>query len=328
MSRSQIDLPSTSRQTQELRISSQEVYYHYAQGRPRYGVPQVYMKSESNQDVEFQRRNSAKGIEKAASQPQLSYEEERAISEASRNPVVDGLKNHTMDPLDKEKYEITVEDRGQNEFGRNGSQRKEDYRPETSFGIHRDEMIRSSTRDHEHSGVNIIQQESQDSPENISVQKRIEELQRRTEHDNNHSIVGKISKESDMEATRIGASSKTLGLDVSKRLEASSSYSGKDSATKSDSRKDELEQGIARLKIQNQGSGSDYDKAGQSSSNVDSGRGSAVYSSGRRPPPEDRNLTQGSYFVFHSHPIFLLGDLKKKIYIYIIIGYIYSIDTL
>ena len=35
MTRSQIDLPSTSRQTQDLRVAGQEIYYHYAQGRPR-----------------------------------------------------------------------------------------------------------------------------------------------------------------------------------------------------------------------------------------------------------------------------------------------------
>lgn len=67
-------------------------------------------------------------------------------------------------------------------------------------------------------------------------------------------------------------------------------------------KKDELlEQGMNRLKLQNHpGSGSDYDKAGQSSSNVDSGRGSAVYSSGRRPPPEDHHQKgpQG-FFVFY-----------------------------
>jgi len=101
MSRSQIDLPSTSRQAQELRVSGQEVYYHYAQGRPRYGVPQVYMKTESNQETEFQRRNSAKGIEKAASQPQLCYEDERN-TEVSKNPG-ENMKNLIVDPLDKER---------------------------------------------------------------------------------------------------------------------------------------------------------------------------------------------------------------------------------
>lgn len=42
---------------------------------------------------------------------------------------------------------------------------------------------------------------------------------------------------------------------------------------------------IRNLRKHNTGSGasSDYDKAGQSSSNADSGRGSAAYSSGRRP---------------------------------------------
>lgn len=40
----------------------------------------------------------------------------------------------------------------------------------------------------------------------------------------------------------------------------------------------------------NSGTSSDYDKAGgQSSSNVDSGRGSAAYSSGRRPAGMDLN---------------------------------------
>lgn len=59
------------------------------------------MKTESNQETEFQRRNSAKGIEKAASQPQLCYEDER-IAEASKNPA-ENMKNLTMDPLDKER---------------------------------------------------------------------------------------------------------------------------------------------------------------------------------------------------------------------------------
>lgn len=42
---------------------------------------------------------------------------------------------------------------------------------------------------------------------------------------------------------------------------------------------------VKNLRKHNTGSGtsSDYDKAGQSSSNADSGRGSAAYSSGRRP---------------------------------------------
>ncbi|XP_076678855.1 uncharacterized protein LOC143374546 isoform X1 [Andrena cerasifolii] len=278
MSRSQIDLPSTSRQTQEVRLSGQEVYYHYAQGRPRYGVPQVYMKAESNQEVEFQRRNSIKGIEKAASQPQLCYEDER-VNEQPRNPV-DTMKTLTVDPLDKERYEITVENHGLGEFGRNGSQRKDDYRPETSFGIRRDEPIRCSKREQEQFGV--PSQEGQES-EGASVQKRIEELQKKA--DENH-YGPKTQKEAmEPDAARSSTGPKIGNGDGSKRVE--NQYT-KDSTVKLESRKDELEHGISRLKIQNQGSGSDYDKAGQSSSNVDSGRGSAVYSSGRRPPPEDQ----------------------------------------
>ncbi|XP_017763585.1 PREDICTED: uncharacterized protein LOC108553271, partial [Eufriesea mexicana] len=278
MSRSQIDLPSTSRQTQELRLSGQEVYYHYAQGRPRYGVPQVYMKTESNQEVEFQRRNSTKGIEKAASQPQLCYEDER-VNEQSRNPV-DAMKSLTVDPLDKERYEITVEDRGQGEFRRSDSQRKDEYRPETSFGIRRDDAVRCSKREQEQMG--IPGQENQES-EGTSVQKRIEELQKRAEENHYNPKVSKEGLETDV--TRSSPGTKIGNGDGPKRME--NQYT-KDTVAKSDARKDELEHGIGRLKIQNQGSGSDYDKAGQSSSNVDSGRGSAVYSSGRRPPPEDQ----------------------------------------
>lgn len=48
---------------------------------------------------------------------------------------------------------------------------------------------------------------------------------------------------------------------------------------------------VRNLRKPNAGSGtsSDYDKAGQSSSNADSGRGSAAYSSGRRPDRLDTN---------------------------------------
>ncbi|XP_071566250.1 uncharacterized protein [Temnothorax nylanderi] len=282
MSRSQIDLPSTSRQAQELRVSGQEVYYHYAQGRPRYGVPQVYMKTESNQETEFQRRNSAKGIEKAASQPQLCYEDERN-AEASKNPT-ENMKNLTVDPLDKERYEITVEDRSQCEPGRNGLQRNEEYRPETSFGIRRDEA-RSSKREQEQGSSG--QEGGQDTTEGNSVQKRIEELQKRAEQEGHFN--SKPLKD-DADGLRVGLATKMIG-EASKRLDGGGQYSGKEPVVKSD-RKDDLEQGIGRLKIQNQGSGSDYDKAGQSSSNVDSGRGSAVYSSGRRPPPDDQTLAQ------------------------------------
>ncbi|XP_070513333.1 uncharacterized protein [Cardiocondyla obscurior] len=280
MSRSQIDLPSTSRQAQELRVSGQEVYYHYAQGRPRYGVPQVYMKTESNQETEFQRRNSAKGIEKAASQPQLCYEDERN-AEISKNPA-ENMKNLTVDPLDKERYEITVEDRSQCEPGRNGLQRNEEYRPETSFGIRKDET-RASKRDQEQGSA---QEMGQDTMEGNSVQKRIEELQKRVEQDGHFN--SKLPKD-DADGLRVGLATKMIS-EASKKLDGGQ-YSGKEPAMKSD-RKDDLEQGIGRLKIQNQGSGSDYDKAGQSSSNVDSGRGSAVYSSGRRPPPDDQTLAQ------------------------------------
>ncbi|XP_011176409.1 uncharacterized protein LOC105208288 isoform X2 [Solenopsis invicta] len=282
MSRSQIDLPSTSRQGQELRVSGQEgVYYHYAQGRPRYGVPQVYMKTEGNQETEFQRRNSAKGIEKAASQPQLCYEDERN-AEISKNPA-ENMKNLTVDPLDKERYEITVEDRSQCELGRNGLQRNEEYRPETSFGIRRDET-RTSKREQEQASSS--QEGGQDLTEGNSVQKRIEELQKRAEQEGHFN--SKPPKD-DADGLRVGLATKMIG-EPSKRLEGGQ-YSGKEPIVKSD-RKDDLEQGIGRLKIQNQGSGSDYDKAGQSSSNVDSGRGSAVYSSGRRPPPDDQTLAQ------------------------------------
>ncbi|GAB1863960.1 SAM domain-containing protein [Camponotus japonicus] len=282
MSRSQIDLPSTSRQTQELRVSGQEMYYHYAQGRPRYGVPQVYMKTESIQETEFQRRNSAKGIEKAASQPQLCYEDERNV-EAVKNPA-ENMKNLTVDPLDKERYEITVEDRNQGETpGRNSSQRNEEYRPETSFGIRRDET-RASKKEQEQGSSS--QEGSQNTAEGNSVQKRIEELQKRAEQESHFNS----KPASDADGLRVGFATKMIG-EASKRLEGGQ-YSGKETAMKSDSRKDDLEQGIGRLKIQNQGSGSDYDKAGQSSSNVDSGRGSAIYSSGRRPPPDDQTLAQ------------------------------------
>ncbi|XP_029171025.1 uncharacterized protein LOC114940490 isoform X2 [Nylanderia fulva] len=281
MSRSQIDLPSTSRQAQELRVSGQEVYYHYAQGRPRYGVPQVYMKAESTQETEFQRRNSAKGIEKAASQPQLCYEDERN-AEAAKNPV-ENMKN-LVDALDKERYEITVEDRSQETAGRNGSQRNEEYRPETSFGIRRDET-RTSKKEQEQ-GSSGAQEVGQNTVEGNSVQKRIEELQKRAEQEGHFNS----KPAGDADGLRVGLATKMIG-EASKRLEGGQ-YAGKETVVKSDSRKDDLEQGIGRLKIQNQGSGSDYDKAGQSSSNVDSGRGSAIYSSGRRPPPDDQTLAQ------------------------------------
>lgn len=183
------------------------------------------------------------------------------------------------------RYEITVEDRNQVESGRNGLQRNEEYRPETSFGIRRDET-RTSKREQEQGSPG--QEGGQDTAEGNLVQKRVEELQKRAEQEGHFN--SKPTKD-DTDSLRIGLATKMIG-EATKRLE-SGQYSGKEPVIKSESRKDDLEQGIGRLKIQNQGSGSDYDKAGQSSSNVDSGRGSAVYSSGRRPPPDDQTLSQG-----------------------------------
>lgn len=250
------------------------------------------MKPETpSQEVEYQRRNSSKGIEKAASQPHLSFEEERLgnnESSSQRNNPSESMKaSASVDPLDKEKYEITVEDR-QADFGRSGSQRKDEYRPETSFGVRRDE-VRSSKREmDQQEGQNSIQNSIQNSSQNSSVQKRIEELQKRNEHDGIYTA--KVSKEISENDDIRNSGQKA---ENSKRLEAAQ-FNNKENYSKTESRKDDLEHGIARLKIQGQGSGSDYDKAGQSSSNVDSGRGSAVYSSGRRPPPEEQGLTQGN----------------------------------
>ncbi|XP_046432649.1 uncharacterized protein LOC124185689 isoform X1 [Neodiprion fabricii] len=293
ISRSQIDLPSTSRQVSDNRTTTnQDMYYHY-QGRPRYGVPQVYIKSEnSNQDAEFQRRSSARRIEKAASQPQLSFEDERSAGEMPRNSSVD--------IMDKEKYEITVEERqnqGQGEFGRSGSQRKDEYnRPETSFGVRREEM-RNSVRETDYGEV-------KESKEGSMMPKRVEELQKRSEIDdyspNSRKKINESEASKNTQQTKRVSGDAYHMTETLKRLEDATrksdveQYSAQELTAKSDGRKDEqLEQGMNRLKIHNQGSGSDYDKAGQSSSNVDSGRGSAVYSSGRRPPPEDQILIQG-----------------------------------
>lgn len=173
--------------------------------------------------------------------------------------------------------------------GRNGSQRNEEYRPETSFGIRRDET-RASKKEQEQGSSS--QEGGQNTAEGNSVQKRIEELQKRAEQEGHFNS----KPASDADGLRIGLATKMIG-EASKRLEGGQ-YPGKETVVKSDSRKDDLEQGIGRLKIQNQGSGSDYDKAGQSSSNVDSGRGSAIYSSGRRPPPDDQTLAQGKHLDF------------------------------
>lgn len=183
------------------------------------------------------------------------------------------------------RYEITVEDRSQCEPGRNGLQRNEEYRPETSFGIRRDET-RGSKKEQEQGSSG--QEGGHDTTEGNTVQKRIEELQKRAEQEGHYN--SKPLPKDDADGLRVGLATKMIG-EASKRPDGGQ-YSGKETVVKSD-RKDDLEQGIGRLKIQNQGSGSDYDKAGQSSSNVDSGRGSAVYSSGRRPPPDDQTLAQG-----------------------------------
>ncbi|XP_043476542.1 uncharacterized protein LOC122507743 isoform X2 [Leptopilina heterotoma] len=294
ISRSQIDLPSTSRQNQDLRVSGQEIYYHYAQGRPRYGVPQVYMKPETpSQEIEYQRQNSMKGIEKAASQPHLSFEEERLGNNENfpqrNNSTADAMKSSvSVDPLDKEKYEITVEEH-QMDFGRSGSQRKDEYRPETSFGIRREEGRTSKRGEHDHQ--NNQKDPSQNTNQTLSVQKRIEELQKKNEQDGIYTAKPSKDVSSENEEIRNNSGQK---LEMSKRLENSQITNNKENYFKNDTKsKDDIEQGLARMKIQGQGSGSDYDKAGQSSSNVDSGRGSAVYSSGRRPPPENQGHAQG-----------------------------------
>ncbi|XP_012284524.1 uncharacterized protein LOC105701941 [Orussus abietinus] len=282
ISRSQIDLPSTSRQTADARTNpNQDVYYHYGQGRPRYGVPQVYMKTDgANQENEFQRSNSARRMEKAASQPQLCYEDERILGETQRNSSE--TPKTSPDGADREKYEITVDER-QAEFLRNGSQRKEDNRPDTSFGTRRDET-RASKRDQQDYG--------QDSQELNGGQKRNADIEA--------AYASKPREAVEQDGVRaLAPKAHVVAGESSKRLEENAKrteiaqHLGKEGSAKIETRKEDLEHGMVRLKIQNQGSGSDYDKAGQSSSNVDSGRGSAVYSSGRRPPPEDQGMAQG-----------------------------------
>lgn len=266
------------------------------------------MKPETpSQEVEYQRQNSTKGIEKAASQPHLSFEEERLgnnENSSQRNNSSEVMKtSSSVDPLDKEKYEITVEEH-QTDFGRSGSQKKDEYRPETSFGIRREEA-RSSKREQENN--NHHHQEAQNSIQTLSVQKRIEELQKKNEQDGIYTA--KLSKEgSENEDVRNSGQK----IEISKRLE-NSQVNNKENYLKGESRKDELEHGIARMKIQGQGqgSGSDYDKAGQSSSNVDSGRGSAVYSSGRRPLPENQGHAQGIHIEQNRIFLFLLGIFEN-----------------
>ncbi|XP_043284093.1 PH domain-containing protein DDB_G0275795-like isoform X2 [Venturia canescens] len=300
ISRSQIDLPSTSRQNLDVRIGGQEIYYHYTQNRSRYaGGPQVYMKTDANnQESEFQRRNSAKCIEKAASQPQLCYDDEKNGDSRRTLENEDVLKNIQVDSMSKERYEITVEERPP-EFGRKGSQSQhnEDVRPETSFGIRRDEA-RSSKRDL--SAGEYIQAEGAPETKDLNgVQRKIEEIQKRNDHESSYGQ--KIAKESnELDNSRV-LGQKNLGQvnEAAKKIEESArrlentAFQERNGPAKIDTRKDDLEHGMSRLKLQNQGSGSDYDKAGQSSSNVDSGRGSAVYSSGRRPAPEDQSHPPG-----------------------------------
>ena len=312
MTRSQIDLPSTSRQNLDVRVPGQEVYYHYAQNRTRYtGGPQVYMKPEAgivNLESEFQRRNSAKCIEKAASQPQLCYDDDRNSNDVRRNVDKDDVKNIPIDSMTKEKYEITVEERvGDMEFGRQGSQRQhqqhDEVRPETSFGVRRDEA-RSSKRDLI-TGEYLQQDANQEGKDLGAVQKRIEEMRKRNEQEGISSNYGqKIKDISEVDSTRMNPAQKNQGQvndaakkieDNSRRLENSGFQDRNGAINKLDGRKDDLEHGMSRLKLQNQGSGSDYEKAGQSSSNVDSGRGSAVYSSGRRPAPEDQSHPPGLF---------------------------------
>ena len=94
-----------------MRVAGQEIYYHYAQNQgrpPRYGVPQVYMKADASQESEFQRRNSGRAIEKAASQPQLSFEDERPpendVSTQRTNPEnMQNMSSQIDNVVDKER---------------------------------------------------------------------------------------------------------------------------------------------------------------------------------------------------------------------------------
>ncbi|CAG5101629.1 Protein of unknown function [Cotesia congregata] len=252
ISRSQIDLPSTSRQALDVRILGQEVFYHYNKGRPGYQAPpQVYIKQDNTSQESNELRSSM--MEKAMSQPHLCYDD-------INNQDMGNCNN--PDGLSKENYEITVE--GQ-EFATDDNNKNDghrrlngDFRPDTSFGNRRDDA-RSS-------------------------KKELEKLNQ--EQDTSKSEKKDIERE---------ANSKETFADPKKNFSKAEDrkVNGGEEMKKSEFKKEDLESGMMRLKInQNQGSGSDYDKAGQSSSNVDSGRGSAVYSSGRRPPPVDQNHGQ------------------------------------
>ena len=301
LSRSQIDLPSTSRQMQDLRIPSQDVYYHYNQNRSsRFGTPQAYSRNDNSnhQETEFQRRNSGRGIEKALSQPQLSYDDGRDDNDNTEEPQETTRNGPSESIEDKEKYEISVEEPQTEQFSRNGSRRTaEEYRPETSFGIRTEEARSSLRKDYQ-------LDRSPDGQESTgpSIQKRIEELRKKSETENcqdSRTVIKnsiKIEPKREEKQQSIDNLKKpSSGIDEasSSKRDSAIAYNAINKECGPSQRKDDIENGIGRLKLQNQGSGSDYDKTGQSSSNVDSGRGSAVYSSGRRLPPEESNHVQG-----------------------------------
>jgi hypothetical protein len=303
MSRSQIDLPSTSRQlTQDLRIPVQEVYYHYHQNRTnRFNTSQIHSRNDSNnyQDNEFQKRNSRKGIEKAVSQPQLSYDEGK-----TDNNNIDGSNltnlNHISESGDnKETYEMSVDKFQVSHFSRNNSKKMtmNEHRPETSVGIYSQETRLSSGKDY----LRDLAPDTQEST-GTSIKKRIEELHVKNENEScqdprtTYKNIMKIDgqKWEEKSQTIENIKKPLMGVEESNtaKRELTIQLNSNNKESQSSQNKDGVEHGIAKLKV-HPGSGSDYDKAGQSSSNVDSGRGSAVYSSGRRLPVEDLNNPQG-----------------------------------
>ncbi|KAK0082077.1 hypothetical protein PV325_011120 [Microctonus aethiopoides] len=285
ISRSQIDLPSTSRQALDVRLPGQEVYYHYNQSRPRYPAPssQIYMKQENNQDNDFHRKNSLKCMEKAVSQPQL-YHDDRNADERNDNEN-DNVKKNINAMGGNENYEITVENRKQQqEYDRNENSRRKDdeLRPETSFGNRRDnDMGMVGKKDSQLVNSELCQDIGGElNSKDQNNQRRIDESQ--IKDDSLNKVIDNNDYTRKDNVSQLHETTKRIE-ETTRRLEIN--YQSRESK---DGRRDDIDNGISRLKIQNQGSGSDYDKAGQSSSNVDSGRGSAVYSSGRRPPPEDQ----------------------------------------
>ncbi|XP_057332353.1 transcription factor mef2A isoform X1 [Microplitis mediator] len=263
ISRSQIDLPSTSRQALDVRILGQEVFYHYNKGRPGYQAPpQVYIKQDNN-NKESNNELRSSMMEKAMSQPHLCYDDINNQDIGNSNPD---------NSLSTEKYEITVEGRGQ-EFAddkNDNAQRRAqngDFRPDTSFGNRRDD-VRCSKKDSDK--YNQEQELSANDKNELGHNKVQEPAAKREDFSESNGKDGKKNAQLKPEERKSAEDKKTSEL-----------------------KKEDLENGMMRLKINhNQGSGSDYDKPGQSSSNVDSGRGSAVYSSGRRPPPVDQNHGQ------------------------------------